>query len=67
MNREQIQGKWEQARGKVKAKWGQLTDDDLAEIDGKWEQLIGKLRERYGYTKERAEKEIRDWERDTRW
>ncbi|MWS40726.1 general stress protein CsbD, partial [Escherichia coli] len=25
------------------------------------------IQERYGYTKERAEDELKAWERDTRW
>ena len=48
MNREQIEGKWEQLKGLAKEKWGKLTDNDLMEIRGKSEKLKGKLRERYG-------------------
>jgi uncharacterized protein YjbJ (UPF0337 family) len=67
MNWDQIEGKWDQVKGKVKEKWGQLTDDDLTVIRGKRDQLAGKIQERYGYTKERAEDELKAWERDTRW
>lgn len=31
MNRDQIQGDWKQLTGKVKEKWGKLTDDDLTD------------------------------------
>lgn len=61
MNWDQIEGKWTQFVGKVKEKWGDLTDDDLRVIEGKRDQLLGKLQEKYGYTKEQAEKEIDDW------
>jgi uncharacterized protein YjbJ (UPF0337 family) len=67
MNWDQIEGKWEQVKGKVKEKWGKLTDDDIAQINGKRDQLAGRIQERYGYTKERAEEEMKAWERDTRW
>jgi uncharacterized protein YjbJ (UPF0337 family) len=61
MNWDTIKGQWKQFSGKVKQKWGQLTDDDLTAIDGRQEQLVGKLQERYGYTKERAQKELNDF------
>ena len=35
-------------KGKVKEKWGNLTDDDLTAINGKRDQLEGKIQERYG-------------------
>lgn len=58
MNWDQIQGNWKQFTGKVKEKWGKLTDDDLTTIAGKRDQLSGVLQERYGYEKEQAEKEL---------
>ena len=64
MDSEQIKGKWEQLKGKVREKWGKLTDDDLDVINGRKEQLVGKLRERYGYAKEQAERELKSFMRD---
>jgi uncharacterized protein YjbJ (UPF0337 family) len=61
MNWDQVSGKWQQFQGKVKEKWGKLTDDDLTTIAGKRDQFVGKLQEHYGYNKERAEKEIDDF------
>jgi len=58
MNWDQIAGKWLQFKGKVKEKWGKLTDDDLDVIAGKRDQIAGKLQQRYGYAKEQAEKEL---------
>jgi uncharacterized protein YjbJ (UPF0337 family) len=29
MNWDQLQGNWKQFKGKIKKKWGDLTDDDL--------------------------------------
>ncbi|MBA3602941.1 MAG: CsbD family protein [Parachlamydiaceae bacterium] len=62
MNKEIFDGKWHEVKGKIKEKWGKLTDDDLTEIDGKKEALLGKLQSRYGYAKERAEKELEEYE-----
>ncbi|WP_437614407.1 CsbD family protein [Erwinia sp. V71] len=70
MNSDQASGNWKQFKGKVKEKWGKLTDDDMTVIEGKRDQLVGKIQERYGYAKEEAEKEVSDWEshnRDYRW
>ena len=44
----QLRGNWLEFKGKVKEKWGKLTDDDLDIIEGRQDQLIGKLEERYG-------------------
>lgn len=57
MNADTIAGSWKQFKGKVKEKWGNLTDDDLTAIEGMKDRLVGKLQERYGYARERAQKE----------
>lgn len=51
MNKEQFEGIWNQMKGKVKEKWGKLTDDDLTQINGRRDQLLGKLEQRYGKEK----------------
>lgn len=63
MNCEQVEGKWDQLKGKVREKWGKLTDDELDVIAGKRDQLLGKVRERYGLKKEQAEKQLEDFQR----
>jgi len=62
MNKDQADGNWKQFKGKVKEKWGKLTDDDLTVVEGKRDQLIGKIQERYGHQKDVAEKEVKAWE-----
>lgn len=63
MNWDQVKGKWKQATGSAKSKWGELTDDDLMQIDGERDKLVGKIQERYGLGKEEAEKQVDDWAR----
>ncbi|MCB9865728.1 MAG: CsbD family protein [Phycisphaerales bacterium] len=58
MNKDTTQGNWKQMRGKVKEKWGKLTDDDLDVIDGKRDQLVGKIQERYGQERDAVKKEV---------
>lgn len=62
-----VEGNWKQAKGKIKEKWGQLTDDDLTAINGSREQLEGKIQERYGIAKDQARKDIDDWYTKQTW
>ena len=64
MNKDIIEGKWEQLKGQAKAKWGDLTDDELTEAKGNAQYLAGKVQERYGKTKEEAEAEVNSWFQD---
>ncbi|WP_405048968.1 CsbD family protein [Roseobacter fucihabitans] len=61
MNWDQIEGKWKEMTGNVKTKWGDLTDDDIAEVNGDREALEGKVQAKYGKTKEEAKKEVDDF------
>lgn len=61
MNWDQVQGNWKQMRGKVQAKWGDLTGDDLDSVEGRRDQLVGKIQQRYGVAKEQAERDVDDW------
>jgi len=63
MNWDQIKGDWKQLSGKVKEKWGKLTDDDLTVAAGRREQLLGILQRRYGYAKEKAEEQVEKFTR----
>jgi uncharacterized protein YjbJ (UPF0337 family) len=61
MNWDQMEGKWKQAKGSVKQKWGKLTDDDLDIVAGSRDKLVGRIQERYGMAKDAAEKEVDNW------
>ena len=63
MNNDRIQGNWKQLTGKIKAKWGDLTDDDLTQAEGNTEYLVGKVQERYGIARDEAKRQVRDFER----
>lgn len=60
MNKLTIKGDWNTAKGKLKQKWGQLTDDDLTYVQGKEEELLGRIQRRTGESKEAVEKYVRD-------
>lgn len=64
MNRVEMQGKMRELRGKMKAKWAQLTDDDIALIEAQIEQMVGMLQHRYGYAPERARSDLEQYLRE---
>jgi uncharacterized protein YjbJ (UPF0337 family) len=61
MDWDRVQGSWKQLEGKVKAKWGKLTDNDLTAINGRREELEGKLQQLYGLQKDQVRKEVDAW------
>jgi uncharacterized protein YjbJ (UPF0337 family) len=55
VNAQALQGQWNQIRGELKKKWGQLTDDDLRFNNGNIDQLVGKIQQRTGEAREAIE------------
>jgi uncharacterized protein YjbJ (UPF0337 family) len=64
MNQDRIEGNWKQLKGRIKAKWGELTDNDLDTAEGHRDYLVGRLQERYGIARDEADRRVRDFERD---
>ena len=58
MTKLQFKGSWNETKGKLKQKYGQLTDDDLAFAEGKDDELLGRLEKRLGKAKEELRMEI---------
>ena len=63
MSKDIVKGQWSELRGKLKAKWSKLTDDDVNRTEGHREYLVGKLQERYGIAKEKADVQVKEFER----
>ncbi len=61
MNDDVFEGQWKQLRGKVRERWGELTNDDLDRAKGQRDQVVGLLQEKYGYAREEAENEFDDF------
>jgi uncharacterized protein YjbJ (UPF0337 family) len=55
MNKLQIKGDWNMMKGKLKQKFGKLTDNDLQYTEGQEDELIGRIQKRTGHTKEAVE------------
>ncbi|WP_290650245.1 CsbD family protein [Aquisalimonas sp.] len=62
MNEDRLKGNWEEMRGKVQRKWGELTDDELDQVKGSRKELVGILQKRYGKAKDEIEREVKSLE-----
>ncbi len=60
MTKLELKGTWNEAKGKLKQKYGELTDDDLTFAEGKDDEMLGRLQQKLGRTKEEIRKEIAD-------
>jgi len=58
MNDLRIKGNWNETKGKLKQKYGELTDDDLRFEEGKEDELIGRLQKKTGKSKDEVRKMI---------
>jgi uncharacterized protein YjbJ (UPF0337 family) len=56
-----LKGQWKQLKGRVRQRWGKLTDDDVARIQGSREMLMGQIQEYYGRSREQAENDLDRW------
>lgn len=61
MNWDQVKGNWNEVKGKARAQWGDLTDDELEQAKGERDQLVGLVQQKYGKTKEAAREEVDRW------
>ncbi|QGY47663.1 CsbD family protein [Maribellus comscasis] len=55
-----VKGKWNVIKGKLKQKYGELTDDDLTYVEGKEDELLGRIQERTGKAREELIEEIKN-------
>jgi uncharacterized protein YjbJ (UPF0337 family) len=55
-----VKGNWNIAKGKLKQKFAQLTDDDLQFVEGKEDELIGRIQKRTGQAKDEIERTVNE-------
>lgn len=56
----EIKGNWNEAKGKLKQKYADLTDDDLTYVEGKEDELLGRIQKKTGETRDEIKKMIRE-------
>lgn len=62
MNWRALASGWVRLRGRLRMRWGRLTDDALHVIEGRRELLLGELQEAYGISTVEAERQVTAWE-----
>jgi len=56
VNQQTLQGNWNELKGKLRNKWGQLTNDDLQAAHGSIDQLVGLIQRKTGEARSSVEK-----------
>jgi uncharacterized protein YjbJ (UPF0337 family) len=54
----ELEGNWNEIKGKLKQKYALLTDNDLLLVEGKQDEMLGRLQTKLGKTKEELHKLI---------
>jgi len=56
INQQVLQGNWNEIKGKIRGKWGQLTTDDVQTFDGNLDRLMGLIQRKTGEGREAVER-----------
>ena len=56
MNKTELEGNWNEQKGRLKQKFATLTDNDLMFVEGKKDEMLGKLQIKLGKSKEELQK-----------
>jgi uncharacterized protein YjbJ (UPF0337 family) len=60
MDKARIKGNWNELKGKLKQKYGDLTDNDLTYEEGREDELYGRLQKKLGKSKDEVRRIIDD-------
>lgn len=55
ITRQELEGQWNQVKGKIQSRWGDLTDDELQRVKGNANELVGVIQQRTGETRRAVE------------
>jgi uncharacterized protein YjbJ (UPF0337 family) len=57
----QDEGTWDRVKGKIRAEWGDLTDDEVDEARGNFEQFSGRVKQVTGESAEKIQQKFQEW------
>lgn len=60
MNQQVVEGNWNEVKGEIMTKWGQLTDNDLTSVKGSFTELVGLIQKKTGQAREVVERELNE-------
>ena len=61
LNKNIAGGNWNEIKGRVRAAWGKLTDDELETAKGDVTKVAGLIQQKYGTLQEEARTKLNDW------
>jgi len=64
MDWERISGNWAHWRERIQGRWSRLTNYQLDKAAGRREPLLRQIQETYDLTREEADRQLRNWERN---
>ena len=56
INQQVLQGNWNEIKGRLRNRWGQLTNDDIQNFDGNVDRLMGIIQRKTGEGREAVER-----------
>ena len=65
INQQTLEGNWNEIKGKIRTRWGQLTDDDLSQFHGEVDKLVGTIQRKTGEGRDAIENYLNDLSRST--
>jgi len=60
ITRQELEGQWNQVKGKIQSRWADLTDDELQRVKGNANELVGVIQQRTGETRRAVEDFLND-------
>lgn len=58
MNTQTLQGRWNELRGEIRKRWGELTEDEIEHFEGDVDGLVGHIQHRTGQSREAIERQL---------
>ena len=59
-NQQTLEGNWNEIKGKIRTRWGQLSDDDLSQFHGEVDKLVGTIQRKTGEGRDTIEKYLNE-------
>lgn len=60
INQQTVRGAWNEISGKLRSKWGQLSEDELQQYEGNTTQLVGYIQRKTGEARDKIESFVDD-------
>ena len=60
ISQQTLEGNWNEIKGKIRSRWGQLTDDDLSQFHGEVDKLVGTIQRKTGEGRDAIEKYLNE-------